>query len=67
MGKLLIIIGLICLLFGLAILFKIPFPFGRLPGDIAIKRESFQFYFPIVSSIVLSIIISILFYIFSKI
>ncbi|HEX5544472.1 MAG TPA: DUF2905 domain-containing protein [Nitrospira sp.] len=35
---------------------------GRIPGDISIKRENFSFYFPIATSIVLSIILSLLFY-----
>ena len=35
---------------------------GKLPGDISIKRENFSFYFPIATSIVLSIILSLLFY-----
>lgn len=35
---------------------------GKLPGDISIKRENFSFYFPIATSIVLSVILSLLFY-----
>jgi hypothetical protein len=35
-------------------------PIGRLPGDIAIKRGNFTFYFPIVTSIVLSILLTLL-------
>lgn len=35
---------------------------GRLPGDISIKRENFSFYFPLATSIVLSVILSLLFY-----
>ncbi|WHZ26214.1 MAG: DUF2905 domain-containing protein [Nitrospira sp.] len=35
---------------------------GKLPGDIFIKRDNFSFYFPIATSIVLSIILSLLFY-----
>jgi hypothetical protein len=36
--------------------------FGKLPGDISIKRENFSFYFPIGTSIALSILLSLLFY-----
>ncbi|MBX3326688.1 MAG: DUF2905 domain-containing protein [Nitrospira sp.] len=36
---------------------------GKLPGDISIKRENISFYFPIATSIVLSILLSLLFYI----
>ena len=35
---------------------------GKLPGDISIKRDNFSFYFPIATSIVLSILLSLLFY-----
>ncbi|MBA3722122.1 MAG: DUF2905 domain-containing protein [Parachlamydiaceae bacterium] len=67
MGKLLLIIGSICLIAGLLISFGIRIPYlGKLPGDISFKGEHFQFYFPIVTCIVLSIILSLIFYLFSK-
>jgi len=67
MGKMLIIAGIILIFAGLAFLFvdKIPF-LGRLPGDIYIKKERFSFYFPITTSIVISIILTIIFSIFRK-
>jgi hypothetical protein len=37
---------------------------GRLPGDIVIERENFRFYFPIVTSILLSLVLSLIFYLF---
>lgn len=64
MGKILIIIGLIIVLIGLLIIFKVPIPFGQLPGDIAVKGEHVQFYFPITTSILLSLFLSLLFYLF---
>ncbi|HED05285.1 MAG TPA: DUF2905 domain-containing protein [Ignavibacteria bacterium] len=66
-GKILILIGIISIAIGILFLFgdKIPF-FGRLPGDIYIKRKNFTFYFPIVTSIILSIIISLILYLFKK-
>lgn len=36
--------------------------FGKLPGDISIKRDNFSFYFPLGTSIVLSVLLSLLFY-----
>lgn len=36
--------------------------FGRLPGDVSVKRDNFSFYFPITTSILLSIVLSLLFY-----
>jgi len=63
MGKMLILVGLFVLLVGLIMTFaprlKIPF-LGRLPGDIRIEREGFSFYFPIVTCIVLSIVLTLL-------
>ena len=67
MGKMLIFAGVVLIAMGLAFTFadKIPF-LGRLPGDIYIKKERFSFYFPITTSIILSIIFTILFSIFKK-
>jgi len=41
-------------------------PIGRLPGDISIKRGNFSFYFPIATSIVLSILLTLLFSLFRR-
>ncbi len=66
-GKLFIIFGIVMIIVGLGFMFgdKIPY-IGRLPGDISIKRENFSFYFPITTSIIISIIITILFSLFKK-
>lgn len=65
LGKILIVIGALILVIGVVLTFygKIPF-LGKLPGDIKIERENFTFYFPIVTSILLSIILSLIFYFF---
>ena len=62
-----IINGLITMIIRLGFMFgdKIPY-IGKLPGDISIKRENFSFYFPITTSIILSIILTILFSLFKK-
>ena len=59
-GKILIVVGLIAVAIGalLVLAGKIPF-LGKLPGDIAIKREHFNFYFPIATCIVLSLLLSL--------
>ena len=70
LGKILIGIGLGIIALGvlLAVVDRVPglgnaFSWlGKLPGDISIKRENFSFYFPIATSIVLSILLSLLFY-----
>ncbi|GAB6184309.1 DUF2905 domain-containing protein [Thermodesulfovibrio hydrogeniphilus] len=66
-GKFLIIVGAITILIGLIMMLagKIPF-IGKLPGDIVIERRNFTLYFPLGTSIVLSIILSLLLYIFSR-
>jgi hypothetical protein len=66
-GKILIFIGILILLIGVFFLFgdKIPF-LGKLPGDIYIKKKNFTFYFPIVTSIILSLLISLILYLLRK-
>jgi len=63
MGRMLVFMGLLVVIMGLLLIFvpklKVPF-LGRLPGDIIIQRERFSFYFPIVTCIVLSILLTIL-------
>tara|TARA_B100000886_G_scaffold262712_1_gene187400 strand:- start:152 stop:355 length:204 start_codon:yes stop_codon:yes gene_type:complete len=56
--KLLIIIGLLFIIIGLLYPFFKDIGFGRLPGDIVIKKENSSFYFPIVTCIVVSVVIS---------
>ena len=60
LGRLLIILGGLLLAGGvlLVLLGQIPF-FGRLPGDIAIERERFSFFFPLASMLILSLILTI--------
>jgi len=66
-GKFFVIIGIILVVIGLAFMFGDRIPYiGRLPGDIFIKKERFSFYFPITTSIIISIILTILFSIFRK-
>lgn len=62
-GKFLILTGVILLVIGAAITFGDKMPFmGKLPGDIVYKNKNFTFYFPIVTSILLSLIISLILY-----
>lgn len=41
-------------------------PFGRLPGDIRIERDGFRFYFPVVTSLVVSVVITLLLWLFRR-
>jgi hypothetical protein len=67
LGKMLILLGVFIILIGLLLLVgeKIPW-IGRLPGDIIIRKKNFTFYFPIVTSIIISIILTLLFTLFRK-
>jgi len=66
-GKILIYTGIFLIIAGLVIYFypKIPF-FGKLPGDIYIKRENFSFYFPIMTSVIVSIVLTAVIYLLSR-
>lgn len=67
LGKSLILIGGLIVLIGLAVslIGKIP-GFGKLPGDILIKKENITLYFPLATCILLSLILSILMHFFGK-
>ena len=67
LGKSLIVLGLIIALIGviLTLAGRIPW-LGRLPGDIYVKRESFTFYFPLATSIVISLILSFILWLLRK-
>lgn len=68
-GKFLIILGIIIIVIGaLLLIFRntgIPFS-GKLPGDIVVQKKNFTFYFPLTTSILLSIILSLILYFFGK-
>ena len=66
MQRFLILTGLLMFAAGLTWPWLSRFPFGRLPGDIHIVREDFSFHFPIVTCVVISVLLSILFWIFRR-
>ena len=66
MQKVLVILGLLLVAAGLAWPWLRRIPFGRLPGDIHVVRDGFSFSFPIITCIVISIIISLLLWIFRR-
>ncbi|MGB2650713.1 MAG: DUF2905 domain-containing protein [Candidatus Omnitrophota bacterium] len=67
MGKFLVIFGAILILLGAMFMLvgKLPW-IGRLPGDIVIRKESFTLYFPVTTCILVSIVVSAIFYFLSK-
>jgi hypothetical protein len=58
LGKLLVVIGI--LIAGVGLLVMLGLPIGRLPGDITVKRGNFTFYFPLATSILASILLTLL-------
>jgi len=67
LGKMLIMVGIILILLGGVLLFAPKLPFlGRLPGDIVIRRGNWSFYFPLASSIVLSVLLTLLLSLFNR-
>ncbi|MFH1553003.1 MAG: DUF2905 domain-containing protein [Candidatus Omnitrophota bacterium] len=66
-GKYLIVLGLLIAAIGVVLIFAGKLPWlGKLPGDILIRRSSFTFYFPVTTCILISIILSLIFYLFFK-
>lgn len=65
-GRTLIVAGLVLAALGVLLVILGRFGIPRLPGDIVIRRGNWTFYFPIATSILLSIILSLLFYLFRR-
>jgi len=66
-GKTLVIVGLVIAVAGLVLVLvgRVPW-LGRLPGDIYVQRGNWSFYFPIATSIVLSVLLTLLFWLFGR-
>ena len=66
MGKMLVGVGSVIVLVGIVLMSSDRIPFlGKLPGDIVIKRDNFQFYFPITTGVILSLLVSLIVWIVS--
>jgi DUF2905 family protein len=68
LGRALLILGAVSVVVGVVLYFgaRLPFRLGRLPGDIIHRGEHTTFYFPIVTCLVISMVLSILFWFFSN-
>ena len=66
MSRWLITIGILLILVGLLWPWITKLGLGRLPGDIAVEKENVRFYFPITTSIIVSIVLSLIFWFFRK-
>ena len=67
-GKILVFVGLLIALFGIILIFagRMHLPIGRLPGDIVYRGKHTTFYFPLATSIILSIVLSVVLYLLSR-
>ncbi len=66
MARYLVLIGVLFIVAGLFWPWLKNLPLGRLPGDIIIHRDNFRFYFPVTTSIVVSLILTLLLWLFRK-
>ncbi len=66
MSRTLVIIGVVLVVIGLAWPWLQKLGLGRLPGDIVVEKENARFYFPLTTSIVISILLTLLFWLFRK-
>lgn len=67
LGKFLLMIGGLLILLGLIFYFgKFPGMLGRLPGDIRIEKPNFSFYFPITTSILISLLLTLILFLISR-
>ncbi len=64
MGKTLVLVGLAIAAVGVLVMLGVPF--GRLPGDFVVRRGSVSFYFPLATSIILSILLTLLLAVFRR-
>jgi hypothetical protein len=68
LGKMLLVVGLVIALAGMLLLLagRTGLPLGRLPGDISYRGRNFSFYFPLGTSILISVIVSAILYFLSR-
>ncbi len=66
LGKMILTLGIVLVVMGSFLIIGGKFGLGKLPGDIFIKRGNVTFFFPIVSSIIISIILSLIFNLFRR-
>jgi Protein of unknown function (DUF2905) len=64
MAKVLVVVGLVIAALGLIMMAG--FPLGRLPGDVTVRRGAFTFYFPLASSILVSVVLTLVLYLLRR-
>jgi len=65
-SRVLIVVGVILIIIGVAWPLLQKIGLGRLPGDVSIERDGFRFYFPITTSIIISLLLTLIFWLFRK-
>ena len=67
LGRLLVVLGVLIVLVGLVLILvgRVPW-LGRLPGDISVQRGNWSFYFPLTTSILISVLFSVLLYLIGR-
>jgi len=68
LGKMLVLIGAVVIVAGLALILlgRVNIPLGRLPGDIVYRGKNTTFYFPLATSILVSVVLSVVLYVVGK-
>ena len=67
LGRVLILLGLVITLAGVALVFAGRVPgLGRLPGDVQVQRGNWTFYFPLATSLIISVILTLVFALFGR-
>jgi hypothetical protein len=66
MTRILVTLGIILIVAGLAWPWFVKLGLGRLPGDIVVERENFRFYFPITTMILISLVLSLIIWLFRR-
>jgi hypothetical protein len=68
MGRILVVFGIVLAVIGVAVMLlgRTGLPFGRLPGDIVYRGKNTTFYFPLATSILLSVVLSLLFFLIGR-
>lgn len=66
LSRTLVIIGIVIAVIGLLLPYLSKLGLGRLPGDIAIERENFRFYFPLATSVIVSLVLTLLLWMFRR-
>ena len=60
LGRIILVIGIVLVVVGGLAMLGVRLPFGRLPGDIAIEGEGGGFYFPIVTMLIISVVLTVI-------